>query len=290
MHVNFISFNDTGEIRTTFVQSDNEEIRSGNKTDDIIKGFLNSFLNNYQQEEIILRNGSCFVFESVELLSYHFHKTSLKRGKSYMKADEWVINKRTIINPKNEDNKCFQDSITLVLNHQNIESHPERISSSGKYWEGIEFPAGIKDWKKFEQNNKTIALKILFVTHNEKTINLAYKSKYNRKRKNQVVLLMITNGEQWHYTALKSVCTDDGFNRPTRSLSRLFRGITVNHHGDFYCVNCLHSFRTNNALKRHERLCGNNDYCHAEIPSRNTNKLKYNHGKKIINSTIYNLC
>ena len=150
MHVNFISFNDTGEIRTTFVQSDNEEIRSGNKTDDIIKGFLNSFLNNYQQEEIILRNGSCFVFESVELLSYHFHKTSLKRGKSYMKADEWVINKRTIINPKNEDNKCFQDSITLVLNHQNIESHPERISSSGKYWEGIEFPAGIKDWKKFE--------------------------------------------------------------------------------------------------------------------------------------------
>ena len=51
---------------------------------------------------------------------------------------------------------------------------------------------------------------------------------------------MITNGEQWHYTALKSERTDDGFNRPTRSLSRLFRGITANHHGGFYCFNCLH--------------------------------------------------
>ena len=73
----------------------------------------------------------------------------------------------------------------------------------------------------------------MFIPHNTKTINLAYKSKYNRKRENQVVLLMITNGEQWHYIALKSVRTDDGFNRPIRSLSRLFRGITENHHGDF---------------------------------------------------------
>ena len=47
---------------------------------------------------------------------------------------------------------------------------------------------------------------------------------------------MITNGEQWHYIALKSVRTDDGFNRPIRSLSRLFRGITSNNHGDFYCL------------------------------------------------------
>ena len=108
--------------------------------------------------------------------------------------------------------------------------------------DGIEFPAGIKDWKRFELNNKTIALNILFVPHNEKTINLACKSKYNRKRENQVVLLMITNGENLHYIALKSERTDDGFNFPIKSLSRLFRRITLNHSGDFYCLNCLHSF------------------------------------------------
>ena len=40
MRVNFISFKDTGETRTIYVRSDNEEINLGNKTDDIIKEFL----------------------------------------------------------------------------------------------------------------------------------------------------------------------------------------------------------------------------------------------------------
>ena len=45
------------------------------------------------------------------------------------------------------------------------------------------------DWKKFERNNKTIALNILYAPHNKKEIGVAYNSKYNRQRKNQVVLL-----------------------------------------------------------------------------------------------------
>ena len=94
MRVNFVSSNDTGEIRTIFVSSDNEEIRLGNEMDDIVKRLINSFLNNYQKEEIILRNGSNFVFESVDLLSYHIHKTSLKRD------PEWLVNKRATINKK----------------------------------------------------------------------------------------------------------------------------------------------------------------------------------------------
>ena len=86
MHVNFVSSNDTGETRTIFVWSNDEEIRSGNETDDIITRLINSFLNNYQKKEIVLRNGSNVAFESVDLLSYHIHKTSLKRGKSHMKS------------------------------------------------------------------------------------------------------------------------------------------------------------------------------------------------------------
>ena len=99
LHVNFISSKDTGETRTVYVWSDNEEIRSSNETDDIIKELFKSFLNNYLKEEIILRKGSGFIFESVDLLSYTFHKISLKRGKSYIKSPEWVINKRATINP-----------------------------------------------------------------------------------------------------------------------------------------------------------------------------------------------
>ena len=75
---------------------------------------------------------------------------------------------------------------------------------------------------------------------------------------------------------------DDGFNRPIRSLSWLFRGITRNNHGDFYCLGCLHSFRTDNALTKHERLCDKNYYCHVEMPTEDNNKLKYNHGEKLL--------
>ena len=66
---------------------------------------------------------------------------------------------------------------------------------------------------------------------------------------------MITDGEKWYCTALKSEPTEDGFNRPRKSLSRLFRGITSNRDGDFYCLNCLHSFRTDNAPKKHVKDC-----------------------------------
>ena len=230
-------------------------------------------------------------------MTYHIHKARLKRGKSYIKSPEWILNKRATINPKNKDNKCFQYSITVALNHQKIGNNPERISNIKPFidnynWKGIDFPAGVKDWKKFEKN-KEIALNILYTLPNTKEIKLAYKSKYNPKHKDQVVLLMITDNKQsdkinkWHYIALKSDSIDNGFNRPIRSLSRLFRGITSNNNGGFHCLGCLHSFRTDNKLKRHERLCNNHDYCHVEMPAKNT--LKYNYGKKSlkVQSVIY---
>ena len=82
---------------------------------------------------------------------------------------------------------------------------------------------------------------MLFIPGNKKTItiSLADESKYNCKHKNQVVLLMITNGKNWYYLALKSVHTN-GYNCPKRCLSRLLRGISSNHIGDYYCLNCFH--------------------------------------------------
>ena len=260
MAVNFISTDDAGKILPFCVHSDNEEIRLGKEADNIISSLLKSLLSNYREEEKILRTGSNFVFESIDLLAVYIHKINLKRGKSYIKSPDWILYKRVTINPKNKDNKCSQYSITVALNHQEIENHPERISNIkpfiDKYnWKDIDFPAGVKDWEKFEKNNKEVALNILYAPPNKEEIRVAYKSKYNRKHKDQVVLLMITNNKQsdevdkWHYIALKSARTDNGFNQPIRSLSGLFRGITSSNNGDFYCFGCLHSFRTDNVLK-----------------------------------------
>ena len=127
--------------------------------------FLKSFLSNYQEEEKILRSGSNFVFESVDLLAVYIHKINLKRGKSYIKSPDCILYKTVTINPKNKD-KCFQYSITAALNHQEIRNHPERISNIKPYvdkynWNGIDFPAGIKDWEKFEK----IITKLLLISY-----------------------------------------------------------------------------------------------------------------------------
>ena len=136
------------------------------------------------------------------------------------------------------------------------------------------------DWKKFERNNEAIALNILYVPHNKREIRPAYRLKCNRKRENQVILLIIIDGEKWHYLALKSEPAADRYNRPVTSLSRLFRGITSNHNGDFYCMGCFNYFRTDNALKKKKKLFSNNDYCHIAMPEEDKNILKYHHGEK----------
>ena len=75
-------------------------------------------------------------------------------------------NKKAAINPKNNDDKCFQYSITVVLNHKNIVKDPQRISKINPFndqynWKEIIFPSYKNDWKTFESNNKTRALNIL---------------------------------------------------------------------------------------------------------------------------------
>ena len=106
----------------------------------------------------------------------------------------------------NGDNS-FQNALNDSLNYQTIKTHAERISKVKPYiikynWEEIEFPAGPKDWKRFEQNNKTIALNILLVPHNAGIIRVTYRSEYNNKCKNQVNLLMIADGTKWHYLTI----------------------------------------------------------------------------------------
>ena len=51
-----------------------------------------------------------------------------------------------------------------------------------------DFSSHQRECKEFEQNNTLIALNILFAPHNSEEIKLAYKSNYN-KRQNQVILL-----------------------------------------------------------------------------------------------------
>ena len=109
------------------------------------------------------------------------------------------------------------------------------------------------------------------MSYNTEKKRLAYKSKYNTRRKNQVVLLMITDGKKWHYLVVKK-------------LSALFKGITSNNNGDFYCLNYFHSYITKNKLEKHEKVCNDHGYCYVEMPEKDNQILKYSHGEKSMKS------
>ena len=181
----------------------------------------------------------------------------------------WLRGKKeAIINGDND----FQNVLNDALNYQNIETDPERISKLKPYinkynWEGIEFPVGPKDWIKFERNNKTIALNILFVPHNTKTIIVAYRSEYNHKCKKQVILHYLAALSKQHYLA-------------TTNLFALLQGKSSNHYGDFYCLNCFNAYTSKNKLKEHEEICNNHDSCHIEMPKWVEKILKYKPGEK----------
>ena len=65
-----------------------------------------------------------------------------------------------------------------------------------------------------------------------------------------------------------------------KKLSALLKGITSNHKGDFYCLNCFHSYSTKNKLKKHKNVCENHGYCYVEMPKEDNKILKYSHGEK----------
>ena len=165
----------------------------GNETDDIIEELRKSLLQNYEKDLKEPMRECKFFRDSIDLLYYHLQKIGLKRGRSYIDSPKWLKNKKATLNTENNGDNCFQYGLTVASNHQKKPQGILKIKSFiDQYnWNETDFPSHSKDWKKFEENNKTIALNILFVPYNTKKIRLAYKSKHNFTLENQVILLMM---------------------------------------------------------------------------------------------------
>ena len=260
------------ENRVMFTRSTPGEFMIGCETEEVAENLIMSILQKYQENLQNKMKGSNFIFNGINYLYYDLNRITIGKGGSYIESSKWLKDKKCCINQKNNDNKCFQYAATLALNINSIDKHPQRISKIKPFidnynWKDINIPAAKKDWNKFEINNKNVALNILYVPFNTKKVEIAYKSKYNLIRDNQIILLMISNGKNWHYLTIKN-------------LSGLLRGISSNHNSDYYCLNCFQSYRTGNKLNVHQKICENHDYCNIEMPSPNNNLIKYNQGEK----------
>ena len=133
--------------------------------------------------------------------------------------------------------------------------------------EGIEFPAGPKDWEKFEKQKWYNCSWYIICTTQYKRNKCCIQIEYNHKRKNHVNLLMITDGNKWHYLAVSD-------------LSALLAKKSSNHNEDLYCLGCFNSYTTENRLKEHEKICNRYDSCRIEMPEFAERIIKYAHGEK----------
>ena len=110
--INFTSSKDVDEERVMHLKSNNIEFMSCDNANEVESLHLRSQI--YLETSM---RGSDFIFESVQRLYYKCYKINFKRGGSCRIYLDRIKKKKTTINPKNEDDKCFQYTVTVALNY-----------------------------------------------------------------------------------------------------------------------------------------------------------------------------
>ena len=180
--------------------------------------------------------------------------------------------KKAVINPQNKDEKCFKWAAIAALHHQEIRNNLQRISLLRSYenkhnWKGLEFPVSIKKIDKFEKNNPDIVVNVLFSNKKSQNIYAARRSEHNTKCKKQVNLLIIMDGENRYYTAIKSIY-------------KLLKPFNAIHKGAYnFCMNCLNGFGTETARDKHYEYCSSNGHGKVKVPTEKEKWLKFHDGQ-----------
>ena len=136
IEVNFISLKPgSDETRIMYTKSDNIEIMFRDDNDDIIEQLFESLLQKYEENLQNKMKRSEFEFDGVNFLYYDFNKTTINREGSYIDSPKWLKDKKSTISPKNNNDKCFQYTVTLALNLDKIKKGPQRVSKIKPYIE-----------------------------------------------------------------------------------------------------------------------------------------------------------
>ena len=120
-----------------FTRSDHIEITFGDDNDDIIEQLFESLLQKYEENLQNKMRGSEFQFDGVNFLYYDFNKNTINRGGSYIDSPKKLKDKKSTINPKNNDHKCFQYAVTLTLNLDKTKKDPQIVSKIKPFIENI---------------------------------------------------------------------------------------------------------------------------------------------------------
>ena len=208
-----------------------------------------------QQIENPALRDSNFVFDRIIHMDIDFHRLNLTRGSSYIPLPDWLAKKKAIINPKNSDLECFKWAVIAAMRWEEIDRDHQRISKLRRYedafgWDGIKFPASIRDIKRFESRNE-ITINILALE--DKKVYICRKSKECDRVAN---LMLIKDHNKKHYIAIKSL---------KRLLSRQNSKHKESQH---CCINCLQGFAEQKSRDEHYVYCISNKAVRIEMPNK----------------------
>ena len=207
-----------------------------------------------------MAEGSGWVFLNVKKLVLHTTRWDPINAGSYIDLPPYLKNKHAIINMKNQDEKCFLWSVLRALNPK--DKNPDRKDSDLKSkqdtinMQGIRYPVSFRDIDRFEHLNLNISISVLGYNKEERVYPLRI-SKYT-KRKHNIVLLLLKDGEKSHYCLVKNI-------------SALLSSQINNHdHKRYFCLNCFNSFQDEDKLEEHKDYCYENECVKILMPPSGT--------------------
>ena len=232
----------------------------GSEPDQIVDAMIANM--KFQTENPALLN-SRFVFDEFLHLDVNFHQLNLMRGSSYLPLPDWLVRKKAIVNPHNDDEECFKWSV-IAAEKAGMRDN-QRVSNLRKFtdnydWSGLEFPVSIKDIGKFETRNN-ISVSVLAVEGRD-----IYIHRKGRRMGQKTNLLMVSEDGIRHYTVINS-------------LSRLLSSKNSNtKRKQHFCMNCLQGFTQELSRDQHQAYCEDNESVRVEMPKQGST-VEFKDGK-----------
>ena len=242
----------------------------GTDDDDLFIRMTERVMENMAR--LLQDEGSRWRFHSIIRLELHVVSYNPLRGEAWVALPKELANKKAIINPQNEDNKCFLWCVLRALNL--MKKNSGRIDTNLKEKEntlnmkGIEYPVSLNDIDKFERQNPSIFITVF--GYEDKSVYVLRNSE-NTNREHNVVLILIEGEGVNHYCLVKNP-------------SRLLSSQLSKHNGKKYlCLRCLNFSNNQKALDKHNEYCGNHEGVRIIMPKKGTmlNFKNYHRGEKV---------
>ena len=257
-----------GDDTTDFHSHANvQEVMQDDNIGDMINTMIEKILANIEKFQGM---GSGWQFESVVSLDINVDPFEPLGGAFYFPLPYKLAVKKAIINPKNNDNKCFKWVVTEAAfprkkNRQRIDD--KLINNATKLnWEGVVFPTPLGQIYRFEKQN---LYSINVYGWDGKRVYPLRISKVHENGRQCINLLLLSNKESQHYCLINK-------------MSALTANQINKHKGKrFICRYCCSSFQSEESLQKHGEYCSNHKAVKVKMPKKGTKLDFRNHQRRM---------